>query len=297
MRAFISYDTLDIRKKAILFDLLKANGIEPIVVANKNEPFTDLALKVEVAIEKADFLMPILTKNSILNQWVNQEIGYAKRLVTEDKIKIIPFTESNIVDKLKGFIHDQKDLFIFKSNPDLRSENKAFKAQCQNSIDFIKGNPVKEKQEYEIEAYFTSLFLSWLNRDKQFELGSALTIENKSMNNLAIREISLNIPYEHENFYGEKLKSLPFKVYYYSADGSSKQYFNLNPFLIKPQEQHSLYKLYFKSTPIKFEHDRLDGYQTYFMNRVKELKSVNTTFHFLNGKSFTSVIPINKSSI
>lgn len=77
-----------------------------------------------------------MTKNSLNNQWVNQEIGFAKSKEIDKKIRIIPIIESSLLsDKLlKGFINDQLDLsYNFKPDSDPKKERRNFR-KCFNLL-------------------------------------------------------------------------------------------------------------------------------------------------------------------
>jgi hypothetical protein len=85
------------------------------VITREHTPAKLLAKKVEDGINEATYFVPILTSNSIKNQWVNQEIGYA---YAKGKT-IYPIVEQEIMGNLKGFVHKQIDLFTFQcSEPD-----------------------------------------------------------------------------------------------------------------------------------------------------------------------------------
>lgn len=154
-KVFIGYATDDRKKRDTLRRVMKKmQCIEPIVIADRGKVGESLATKVERGINKADCLMPILTTNSIGNQWVNQEIGYAK---AKDR-KIIPLVDEEVLHKLKGFIHDQMDLSLqfksYESNPE--KEIAEFRKCCWDAVDQIladllrinrpKGNKVKRQQ-------------------------------------------------------------------------------------------------------------------------------------------------------
>ena len=59
--------------------------------------------KIQNAIEASHFMIVILSENSVLNQWVNQELGFACAIrKIKKKLSIIPIWKSNV--PLKGFI-------------------------------------------------------------------------------------------------------------------------------------------------------------------------------------------------
>ena len=78
-KVFISYSEIDRRKKDILVkEIDKWMNLKHIVIADKRQTNLYLSEKVIRGFSLAHYVIVILTKNSIQNQWVNQEIGYAK---------------------------------------------------------------------------------------------------------------------------------------------------------------------------------------------------------------------------
>ena len=103
IKVFISYSDLDnVKVKMLESKCNSSSNIIPIIVANKREPLVLLTKKVIDGINEADFIIPILTRNSIHTQWINQEIGFSK--ANPEKI-VLPIIEKEIIDHLKGFIH------------------------------------------------------------------------------------------------------------------------------------------------------------------------------------------------
>jgi len=80
-------------------------------------------------------LIPILTIESICNQWVNQEIGFAKAI----NKPIIPLVEESLLDELKGFIHKQMDLpFKFIGDEsDPKKEARSFRKCYGAALEYI----------------------------------------------------------------------------------------------------------------------------------------------------------------
>jgi TIR domain-containing protein len=139
--------------------------IEPIVIATNKEPGKRLSDKVSEGIISSDIFIPILTRNSINNQWVNQEIGFA---VAQEK-RIVPVTEKQIISQLKGFIHSQIDLSCsyYGDSTNQRKESISFKncleilLECvleNNPQEFftsiIKPYKVKQGNKYTTTVYF-----------------------------------------------------------------------------------------------------------------------------------------------
>jgi hypothetical protein len=121
MKIFVSYSEKDRKKMIALERAIKTSslGLDPIIVAKDIKPGKPLSEKVINAISECDILIPIISKNSISNQWVNQEIGFA---FAKDK-KIFPIVERSIIKNLKGFIHDQVDI-PFGYDGDIKSKYK-----------------------------------------------------------------------------------------------------------------------------------------------------------------------------
>jgi hypothetical protein len=123
---FISYSNSDKDKVDLIAEELKGNKIfKSKVIASDREALKPLAQKVSKGITDCKVFLPILTKNSMNTQWINQEIGYAMALGKT----ILPIIEKGIMGKLKGFIHKESDLpYAYDSNVDKTKEN----------IDFLK---------------------------------------------------------------------------------------------------------------------------------------------------------------
>jgi len=138
IKVFISYSNQDRDKAERLYKLLikLEDKFESIIIDRIPTPDTSLSEKVQTGITNSSFLIPVLTKRSINNQWVNQEIGFA---IAKSKI-IIPLVEYSIINKLKGFVHDQIDLsFNFKASKIFkRCEFKSYIDQCNALIEYIE---------------------------------------------------------------------------------------------------------------------------------------------------------------
>ena len=138
MRVFISYASEDDHKRRALAGTLEkaTPSFIPVVVSARREPGRLLEDKVMDCIQRADFLVPILTRSSLSNQWVNQEIGYAKGI----KRRIVPVVQAEIISELKGFVHAQHDLpFLFSSSPeDHRREATAFRSAYRKLIEHLQ---------------------------------------------------------------------------------------------------------------------------------------------------------------
>jgi len=139
-KVFISYSSEDVNKlKALKNALKKRDNIEPVIIADRRSPGNPLTSKVKEGMEEANCLMPILTRESIKNQWVNQEIGYAE---CKDKITIIPIVEDGIMKDLKGFVHRQLDLpFVFKGDKrNSKKEAQSFRKAYVAALDYMENS-------------------------------------------------------------------------------------------------------------------------------------------------------------
>lgn len=132
-KIFISYSDFN-RKEMLRLQkaIQKSEYLIPIVVANKRQAMIPLAEKVAESIETCDIIIPIITKESLNNQWINQEIGYAK---AKSK-RIIPIIEKSIINSLKGFINKELDLsYNYESiRNNLKKERQNFRKCYKNLI-------------------------------------------------------------------------------------------------------------------------------------------------------------------
>jgi len=136
-KIFLSYSESDKNKlKALRSAIKKREGLNPIIVSERRKVRQSLADKVKECMQEADWLIPILTRKSISNQWVNQEIGFAEAL---NKITIVPLVEKSLLDKLKGFIHKQMDLpFVFIGDEsDPKKEARNFRKCYGSALEYI----------------------------------------------------------------------------------------------------------------------------------------------------------------
>lgn len=133
---FISYSIADSNLMEMLKSKIeKSELLYPIVITEQeyDENIKLLSDKIINGLDKADIIIPILTKKSRKNQWVNQELGYAKYKERSNSL-IIPMVASHMFKKnrLKGFIHKEMDL------PYNFSNIKKFKDVCKSLIDKIE---------------------------------------------------------------------------------------------------------------------------------------------------------------
>jgi len=96
--------------------------LKSLVVPQENSNLDYNSEKIKKAFAKTTIFLPILTSNSIKNQWVNQEIGYCFALNSIKIENIKPIIEKKITNKLKGFISISNDLnYRFDDDSDFES--------------------------------------------------------------------------------------------------------------------------------------------------------------------------------
>jgi len=134
MKIFISYSHGDKGKMEALCRVIEKSGIdvETVVIVSRNSPGTSLTDKVINGIRESDRFVVILTRDSIDNQWVNQEIGFCQALGKP----ILPIVEAQIMKRLKGFVHAQLDLpFVYSGNrTNAKSERREFRVVCEDLV-------------------------------------------------------------------------------------------------------------------------------------------------------------------
>jgi hypothetical protein len=164
LKLFISYSSKDQQIIDFIENLLSDHKLfEPLIIARNREALKPLSEKVINGLTDSEIVIPILTKNSIYTQWINQEIGFAKAI----NKKISPVVERDIIEQLKGFIHNQVDIpYNYISNSeningfkdtfntllnDLEVEYKVKQKKRENS--FLKGlakiDEINQKKEFE----------------------------------------------------------------------------------------------------------------------------------------------------
>lgn len=78
-KVFISHSTADLGLVYQLKYWLEVNGIETYLAEAHPQPGISLSEKVSVAIDQSNCVIAVLTRDGARSQWVNQEIGYAKK--------------------------------------------------------------------------------------------------------------------------------------------------------------------------------------------------------------------------
>ncbi len=86
---------------------LRAIGIEPFLAERYVAAGQNVPQKIAEHIRDSNAFVPLLTRNSIGNQWVNQEIGYAycwKEQREIDPPYFFPVVEDGLSQSTKGFM-------------------------------------------------------------------------------------------------------------------------------------------------------------------------------------------------
>jgi len=166
-KIFISYCNEDKNKLEALSRALRNSSkkLKQIIIEKRKIPGKPLTDKVKEGILETPYFMPILTRSSITNQWVNQEIGFA--IATHRNV--LALVETSIINELKGFIHNQIDLpFTFEGNASQnRKEAKSFR-KCYKELilhledemvepvlkSFISPKKVKQGDPYTTKVHF-----------------------------------------------------------------------------------------------------------------------------------------------
>lgn len=135
---FISFCDADRQlMKVLKSPIHKSDLLQPLIVEEKRKGAIHLSELVQNGIRESSFFIPILTSNSISNQWVNQEIGFAKAI--ENQIQIVPIVESKIIEKLKGFIHKQIQLsYNFRVYEEEDRTKRAYRKICKEVVSYIE---------------------------------------------------------------------------------------------------------------------------------------------------------------
>ena len=99
---FISYSNLDRRKMEIFEGLINERNFKSIVILKQRKNMETNTEKVSKGIDDCQYFVPLITRNSINTQWINQEIGYAKAKNKD----IFPIIENNIVKIFKRIYNE-----------------------------------------------------------------------------------------------------------------------------------------------------------------------------------------------
>lgn len=110
-RVFISHSTADLGLVYQLKYWLEANGIETYLAEAHPQPGISLSEKVSNAIDQSNCVIAVLTRDGTRSQWVNQEIGYAKKA---GRI-VVPLVEQGVPHT--GFVQDVEYVSFSRGNP------------------------------------------------------------------------------------------------------------------------------------------------------------------------------------
>jgi hypothetical protein len=106
-KIFISHSGLDNDLVDSFDRSLKAIGAEPFLAERQVATGENVPEKIGSNIRDSNAFVPVLTQNSLGNQWVNQEIGYAYRWREAHAIDspyLFPIVEETIKSSVKGFL-------------------------------------------------------------------------------------------------------------------------------------------------------------------------------------------------
>jgi hypothetical protein len=166
---FISYSDFDKDKVSLIVNELKNNKLfAPLIIASNREALKPLVKKVSEGIQKSLVIIPILSRKSMVTQWINQEIGYSMAL--EKPIR--PIVEQEIISELKGFIHKQVDLpYNFITDKDQETENANFLKTFRDLISDLESEYSQSKTPSKAESDFeaTLKLVDKHNSIKQFK--------------------------------------------------------------------------------------------------------------------------------
>ena len=130
MKIFLSYHSSDKKFVDYLAESLFRFGMEPIVVENNIQAGANITQKVIEALEDFDIFMPIITRNSVNSEWVNQEIGFAVARTNsypsqrgmifpgQQQGYVIPIIQTGLGSKIKGFLVNIEGIKYDPRSPD-----------------------------------------------------------------------------------------------------------------------------------------------------------------------------------
>jgi hypothetical protein len=90
---------------------LEINRIETYLAEAYPQPGTSLSGKISNAIDQSNCVIAVFTRDGVRSQWVNQEIGYAKKAA---KI-VIPIVEEGVPHN--GFVQGIEYVPFSRENP------------------------------------------------------------------------------------------------------------------------------------------------------------------------------------
>ncbi len=133
-KVFISHSTRDRGLVISLANLFSKFGVETFVAEWYLTPGASLDKKVLEQIEKSDCVVALLTRNGMRSNWVQQEIGYAKK----SKIPIIPLVEKGI---------DQKNLAALEGKEYIEYDPHQYEQALIKTSSYVKSLKLKKEEQ------------------------------------------------------------------------------------------------------------------------------------------------------
>lgn len=200
-KLFISYSSDDVRKMRILEELIMNTKIfVPLIISDRRISLKSLSDKVIDGIKEADYIIPILSQNSISNQWVNQEIGYS---VGKSKA-LRPIVSEALLNDLKGFIHKGLDIpYTYLPNNHSASENKKFKQACKKLLNDLRIEN-EDLKDFNLIDFFPGLWKS--NYDPEIEINSDSKYYIKGRLSFSIKNFNYDLSKKLLSFVKNELK-------------------------------------------------------------------------------------------
>jgi len=121
---------------------LDTYGIKVHIAEREAQPGNRVSEKISNMVDQSDCLLALLTKEGADSQWVNQEIGYAKKAGK----RIIPVVEKGV--EIKGFVQDI-EWITFDANETHET--------LQQIVNWISKEASKKKQTQQQQAAWNTL--------------------------------------------------------------------------------------------------------------------------------------------
>ena len=268
-KVFISYCTDDLAEVQIIEEEVKVNFpmVELIIIAYNREPLKPLSEKVLFGLKECDIIIPILTEKSMNNQWVNQEIGVSVAL----NKTIRPLVQNDILNKLKGFIHDKVDMpYLFINSSTKGEGHRDFIKHTKILIQDIVNERENQIEVISVQPAFKPSLESKLELiEKSRDFKSKREKILKQHDTFESAEQNVELLFKHVQFNLDRLKDRKIiKGWEYN--------FNYPKYFIFKSELHSI-SFYWKLA----EHEKLKGailevcyYQDYLVTSNKLTENI-----------------------